>query len=54
MHERDEKCIHFGRKSQRKRLFGRHGYRWGDIRMDVREIGWEIVDWMHLAEDSDQ
>jgi hypothetical protein len=19
--------------------------------MDVREIGWEVVDWMHLAQD---
>jgi hypothetical protein len=22
--------------------------------MDVREIGWEAVDWMHLAQDRDQ
>jgi hypothetical protein len=22
--------------------------------MDVREIGWEGVDWMHLAQDRDQ
>jgi cobalamin biosynthesis Mg chelatase CobN len=22
--------------------------------MDLREIGWEIVDWMHLAQDRDQ
>jgi len=29
--------------------------RWEDnIRMDLREIGWEGVDWMHLAQDSDQ
>jgi len=26
--------------------------RWGDnIRMYLREIGWEVVDWMHLAQD---
>jgi hypothetical protein len=29
--------------------------RWEDnIRMDLREIGWEVVDWMHLAEDRGQ
>jgi hypothetical protein len=22
--------------------------------MDIREIGWEVVDWMHLAQDRDQ
>jgi hypothetical protein len=25
-----------------------------DIRMDLREIGWEAVDWIHLAQDRDQ
>jgi hypothetical protein len=25
-----------------------------NIRMDVRETGWEGEDWMHLAEDRDQ
>jgi len=25
-----------------------------DIRMDLRQIRWEGVDWMHLAEDRDQ
>jgi hypothetical protein len=23
-------------------------------RMDVRGIGWEVVDWMHVAQDRDQ
>jgi hypothetical protein len=23
-------------------------------RMDLREIGWEVVDWMHLAQDRNQ
>jgi hypothetical protein len=28
---------------------------WEDnIRMDLREIGWEGVDWMYLAQDNDQ
>jgi hypothetical protein len=37
-----------------KRTFGRSRYRWEDnIRMNVREIQWEGMDWMHLAEDGD-
>jgi hypothetical protein len=40
---------------KRKRPLGRHTSRWEDnIRMDLREIGWEDVDWMHLDEDRDQ
>jgi len=28
---------------------------WEDnIRMDLRQISWEIVDWMHLAQNTDQ
>jgi hypothetical protein len=31
---------------------GRHRRRWEDtIRMDLREMGWECVDWVHLAQD---
>jgi hypothetical protein len=36
----------------RKRPLGNLGE--DNIRMDLREIGWETVDWMHLAQDSDQ
>jgi len=25
-----------------------------NIRMDIREIEWEVVDWIHLAQDRDQ
>jgi len=29
--------------------------RWEDnIRMDIREIGWECVDWIHLDQDRDK
>jgi hypothetical protein len=29
--------------------------RWEDnILMDLREIGWKVVDWMHLTQDRDQ
>jgi hypothetical protein len=35
--------------------FGRPGRTWeNNIRMDLREIGWEVVDWMHLAQERDQ
>jgi len=25
-----------------------------NIGMDVREVGWDVVDWMHLAQDRDK
>jgi hypothetical protein len=35
-----------------KILVGRPRHRWEDnIGMDLREIGWEGVDWMHVAQD---
>jgi hypothetical protein len=37
-----------------KRPLRRPRHRWEDIIMDLREIGWEGVDWMHLAYDKDQ
>jgi len=38
-----------------KRPFGRSRRRWEDnIIMNVREIGWEVVDWTHLALDKEQ
>jgi hypothetical protein len=37
-------------KPERKRSLGKPRRRWEDnIRMDLREIGWEGVDWIHLA-----
>jgi hypothetical protein len=42
------------RKPERNRPLRRCRCRWeGNIRMDLKEIGWEGVDWMHLAEDMD-
>jgi hypothetical protein len=32
----------------------RPGRREDNIRMDLREIWWEGVDWMHLVQDKDQ
>jgi hypothetical protein len=34
------------------RILGRRRYRWEDnSRMDLREIGWKGMDWMHLIQD---
>jgi hypothetical protein len=39
-------------KPEGKRPLGRPRCRWEDgIRMDLREIGWEGVDWSRLAQD---
>jgi hypothetical protein len=41
-------------KLEGKRLLRRTRYRWKyNIRMDLRELGWGVVDWSHLAQDSD-
>jgi hypothetical protein len=38
-----------------KRLLGRPRRRWVDnIKMDLREIGWDGMDWIELAQDRDQ
>jgi hypothetical protein len=42
-------------KPEEKRPHRRHRCRWEDnIRTDLRETGWEGVDWMDLAQDRDQ
>jgi len=41
-------------KPEVKRSFGRHKHIWEDnIRMDLRETGWESMDWMHLTQGRD-
>jgi hypothetical protein len=51
---RNAYSILFG-KSGDKRPLGRHRHRWeGNIRIYLREIGWEVLDWMHLAQDRDK
>jgi hypothetical protein len=38
-----------------KRSLGRPRRRWEDnIRMDLKEIGWKVMDWIHLAKEGDQ
>jgi hypothetical protein len=42
-------------KPEGKRPLGRPRRRWEDgIRMDLREIGWGSVEWIHLAQDRDR
>jgi hypothetical protein len=42
-------------KPEGKRPRGRSERRWEDnVIMDLRDVGWEGVHWMHLAEDRDQ
>jgi hypothetical protein len=41
-------------KPEGKGPLRRPRHRWeGNIKMDLRKIGWEGVDWMHLAQDGD-
>jgi hypothetical protein len=36
-------------------MVGKPRHRWEDnIKIDLKEIGWEAVDWIHLAQYSDQ
>jgi hypothetical protein len=42
-------------KPEGKRLLGRPRHSLdNNFGIDLREIGWENVDWMHMAEDRDQ
>jgi hypothetical protein len=51
--ERRGMCTGFSWESQ-KRPLGRPRRRWEDgIKMDLRKIGWESVDWIQFAQDRD-
>jgi hypothetical protein len=42
-------------KLERKRPLGRYTRRWEDnIKMDLKEIVWASMDWIHVAKDRDQ
>jgi hypothetical protein len=42
-------------KPEGKKSLGRSRRRWVDnIKMDLREIGWDGMDWIELAQDRDQ
>jgi hypothetical protein len=43
-----------GGKPEGKRPLGRTRCKWKDnIKMDLREVGWGDMDWIHLAQDRD-
>jgi hypothetical protein len=42
------------RKPEGKRSLERQRCRWLDNKMDLREMGWGVMDWIHLAYDRDQ
>jgi hypothetical protein len=45
----------FDGKARRKRPLGRPRRRWEDwMRINLRETGWESVDWIQLAQDRDR
>jgi hypothetical protein len=52
----DGKCIrNITRKPEGKRPFGIHRCRWDDnIRVVIKEIGCEVVDWIYQAQDRDR
>jgi hypothetical protein len=42
-------------KPEGKRPLGRPSHTWVDnIKMDLRETGWDVMDWIDLVQDSDQ
>jgi hypothetical protein len=41
-------------KPERKRTLGKPRSRWENCtKMDLKEVGWEVVDWIHLTRDKD-
>jgi hypothetical protein len=55
MGEKRNACRILMGKPEGKRPLGRPRCRCVDnIKMDLREIGWDCVDWIKLAEDRDQ
>jgi hypothetical protein len=36
-------------ESERRRSLRRPSRRWEDTRMNLRETGWEVLDWIHLT-----
>jgi hypothetical protein len=42
-------------KPEGKRPLGRSRSRWVDnVKIDLREIGWDSMDWINLAQDKDK
>jgi hypothetical protein len=48
-------CRNLVGKPQGKRPLGRQRHRWADnIKMELREIGWDGMDWIDLPQNRDQ
>jgi hypothetical protein len=41
-------------KPEGKRPLGRRRRRWVDTKMDLKEIGWDGVDWIDMVQDRDK
>jgi hypothetical protein len=42
-------------KPEEKKSHGSHRHRWEDnIKMDLKEVGWEGMEWIHLAQSRDE
>jgi hypothetical protein len=42
-------------KPEGKRPLGRQRHRWvNNVKIDLREIGWDAMNWIDLAQDRDQ
>jgi hypothetical protein len=53
--EKNNACRISVETPERKRPLGRPRRRWVDnIKTDLREIGWDGMDWIDLAQDRDQ
>jgi len=51
MHGREEECMQ-NQGWKTKKLYGRPRYSWEDnIKMNLKEIEYKGVDWIHLAQD---
>jgi hypothetical protein len=55
MKEKRNACRILVGKPEGKRPLGRPRTKWEkNIRMDLKEIGWGVIDWIDLAQDKDQ
>jgi hypothetical protein len=55
MHGREKHTSFWQEKLMDKRQLGRPNHRWEDsIRMDLEEVEWDGVQWIHLAQYRDQ
>jgi hypothetical protein len=53
----ERKCVYriFVGKPEGRRPAGRHRHRCqGNISMNLQEVGWEVMDWIDVAQDKDR